>query len=168
MEAQRDGEGKQGTTAAAKALTRRVTGRISLLVGALSLVLVLGSAQAASAWHLTSVSPTSGCPGTEVAFTGTSFSGSTSKIRWTDPSSLILTWQETTAKVSHSTKATGIVPLFFQTEGSGVGTTSIDGSDTVVFTSQPTSELLQRRHRSHRPDRSHGGDRLRRCDRRHR
>src|SRR5271154_6431172 len=128
------GAGRQHTCAAKAVPRRRVTRRVGLLASMLGLLVFLGSAQAASAWHLTSVSPTSGCPGTEVAFTGTSFSGSTSRIKWTDPSSLIFTSQETTAKVTSSTKAIGIVPFFFQTEGSGVGTTAIDGSNTVVFT----------------------------------
>ena len=50
-------------TAAPKGLRKRLSGRMSLLVSALSLMVFFGSAQAASAWHLTSVSPTSGCPG---------------------------------------------------------------------------------------------------------
>jgi len=107
---------------------------MSLVASVVGLLVFLGSAQAASAWHLTSVTPTNGCPGTEVSFTGTSFSGSTSKIQWTDPSSLLFTSQETTAKVQSSTKATGIVPLFSQTEGSGIGTVAIDKSNTVPFT----------------------------------
>jgi hypothetical protein len=117
----------------AGAMSLRLGGRLRL-AGILGLLVFLGSAQAASAWHATSVSPTSGCPGTEVQLTGTSFSGSTTKILWKDPSSLILTSQETTAKVTSSTKATGIVPIFLQTEGSGVGSVSISFSKSVTFT----------------------------------
>jgi hypothetical protein len=100
----------------------------------LGMLMFFGGAQAASAWHLTSVSPTSGCPGAEVKLAGTSFSGSAAVAEWRDPSSLIFTSASTTAKVSGSTKATAIVPLFLQTEGSGAGTVAIDHSNTVAFT----------------------------------
>ena len=168
---------KEAATAAPRAFWPSLTGRIGLFVGTLSLILMFANVQAASAWHLTSVSPTSGCPGTEVAFTGTSFSGSSSKVQWRDPSSLVFSSQETIAKVTSSTKATGIVPFFLQTEGSGVGTTAIDGSNTVVFTfnqlqncfksgavvtgptgptgKQPVQPEPQRRDRSHGSYRGH-------------
>lgn len=114
--------------------SRRLAGRVSLLAGMLGLLVFFGSVQAASAWHLTSSSPSSGCPGTEVTLTGNSFSGSTTTAEWKDPSSLLFTTANTTAKVSSSTKAAAIVPLFLQTEGSGAGTVAIDHSNSVAFT----------------------------------
>jgi hypothetical protein len=95
----------------------------------------LGSAQGASGAKLTSVSPTSGCPAVEVAFTGTGFS-TTPKVVWADPSaqSNTFTSVETPAKFSSSTKATALVPLFVQITGTGVGTVSLDHSNTVAFT----------------------------------
>ncbi len=66
-------EAMQGTKAEPRA--RRFSRRMSLIASTLGLLVFLGSAQAASAWHLTSVSPTTGCPGATVTFTGTSFSG---------------------------------------------------------------------------------------------
>jgi hypothetical protein len=115
------------------AMILRTVRRPSLLAGTMGLLVFFGSAQAASAWHLTSVSPTSGCPGTEVAFTGTSFSGSSSGVQWNNPAGLLYTEVGTTAKVISSTKATATVPLFVSTE-SHAGTVSIDRSNTVPFT----------------------------------
>ena len=119
----------------ARALRLRVSARTGLLAGVVGLLVLLGSAQAASAAHLTSVSPTFGCPGTEVTFTGTAFTGA-STAQWADPavqagspSSV-----ETTATLLSATKATAVVPLFVQTTGSGVGTVSFDHSNTVPFT----------------------------------
>jgi hypothetical protein len=111
-----------------------VQGRPALFAGTLVLLVFLGNAQAASAWHLASVSPTSGCPGAGVKLTGTSFSGSSATAEWRDPSSLLFTTLNTTAKVTGSTKATAIIPLFLQTEGSGAGTIAIDHSNPVAFT----------------------------------
>ena len=48
-----------------EAMSLRLKGRLGL-VGMLGLLVFLGSAQAASAWRLTSVSPATGCPGTTV------------------------------------------------------------------------------------------------------
>ena len=115
-----------------RAMSLRAVRRLSL-VGTLGLLVFLGSAQAASAWHLTSVSPTSGCPGTEVKLTGNSFYGSTTTAEWRDPSSLIFTTVTTTATVNSSTSATAVVPVFLQTEGRGGGTVSLDHSNTVFF-----------------------------------
>jgi len=112
----------------------RVAGRLSLLAGMLGLLVFLGSAEAASAWHLTSVSPTSGCPGTEVTFTGSSFSGKTATAEWYDPSSLISTFQSSTATVSSGTRATAEVPFFLQLSGNGLGLAAIDHSNAVPFT----------------------------------
>jgi hypothetical protein len=58
--------------------------RVSL-ASIVGLVVLLGSAQAASAWHLTSVSPTTGCPNTTIKFRGTSFSGKEALAEWRDP-----------------------------------------------------------------------------------
>ncbi len=110
-----------------QATSVRAMRRLSL-VGTLGLLVFLGSAQAASAWRLTSVSPASGCPGTEVKLTGSSFYGSTTTAEWRDPSSLIFTSVTTTAKVISSTSATAVVPVFLQTEGSGAGTVSLNHS----------------------------------------
>ena len=83
------------------------TSRLRLArIGLLATLALLVSADAASAWHLTSAPPSSGCPGTEVALVGTSFSGSSTTAEWKDPSSLIFTSASTTAKVTSSTKAT--------------------------------------------------------------
>lgn len=105
----------------------------SLLASTLGLLVFFGSAQAASAWHLTSVSPNSACPGTEVTFTGTSFSGSSSSVQWHNSAGLFYTEVGTTAKVISSTKATAVVPLFVSTE-SRTGSVSIDWSNKVSFT----------------------------------
>ncbi len=115
------------------AMVLRTVRRPSLLASTLGLLVFIGSAQAASAWHLTSVSPTSGCPGTEVAFTGTSFSGTTSSVQWNNPAALFYTEVGTAAKVTSSTKATAVVPIFLSTE-SHAGTVSIARSNTVSFT----------------------------------
>ena len=115
-----------------QAMGLRAVRRLSL-VGTLGLLVFLGSAQAASAWRLTSVSPTSGCPGTEVKLTGNSFYGSTTTAEWKDPSSLIFTTVTTTAKVISSTSATAVVPVFLQTEGSGAGTVSLNHSTSSVI-----------------------------------
>jgi Collagen triple helix repeat (20 copies) len=115
------------------AMVLRTVRRPSLLAGTLGLLVFFGGAQAASAWHLTSVSPTSGCPGTEVTLTGTSFSGSSSSVQWNNPAALFYTEVGTTAKVISSTRATAVVPLFVTTE-SHTGTVSIDRSNTVAFT----------------------------------
>ena len=120
--------------AACPAMGPRTAGRASLLASMLGLLVFFGSAQAASAWHLTSVSPTSGCPGTEVQFTGTGFSGTSTTATWSDPSATLFTFQFTTAKVLSSTHATANVPFFLQLSGSGAGTVSIDGSNTLPFT----------------------------------
>jgi hypothetical protein len=115
------------------AISRRTVRRPSLLASTLGLLVFFGSAQVASAWHLTSVSPTSGCPGTEIALTGTAFSGSSSSVQWNDPAGLFYAEVGTTAKVTSSTKATAVVPIFLSTE-SHTGTLSIDRSNTVPFT----------------------------------
>ena len=123
------------------AMSLRAVRRPSLLA-MLGLLAFFGSAQAASAWHLTSVSPTSGCPGTEVAFTGTSFSGSSSTVQWSDPAGLFYTEVGTAAKVISSTKATAVVPTFLSTE-SHSGTVSIDRSNTVSFTYTALANCLK-------------------------
>ena len=115
------------------AMVLRMVRRPSLLAGTLGLLVFFGGAQVASAWHLTSVSPTSGCPGTEVTFTGTSFSGSSASVQWNNPAGMLFTEVGTTAKVISSTKATAVVPLFLSTE-SHAGTVSIDKSQTLPFT----------------------------------
>jgi hypothetical protein len=115
------------------AISRRTVRRPSLLASTLGLLVFFGSAQVASAWHLTSVSPTSGCPGTEIALTGTAFSGSSSSVQWNDPAGLFYAEVGTTAKVTSSTKATAVVPIFLSTE-SHTGTVSIDRSNTVPLT----------------------------------
>ncbi len=120
--------------AACPAMGLRTARRASLLASMLGLLVFFGSAQAASAWHLTSVSPTVGCPGTEVQFTGTGFSGTSTTATWSDPSATFFTLQFTTAKVLSSTHATANVPFFLQLSGSGAGTVSIDKSNTVSFT----------------------------------
>jgi collagen triple helix repeat protein len=120
----------------------RAVGRPSLLAGTIGLLVFLAGAQAASAWHLTSVSPNSGCPGAEVAFTGSSFSGSTSSVQWKDPVGLFYTEVGTTAKVASSTKATAVVPVFLSNE-SRSGTVSIDRSNTVSFTYTALSSCLK-------------------------
>jgi hypothetical protein len=113
---------------------RGTVGRLRLLAGVVTLLVFSGSAQAASAAHLTSVSPTSGCPGTEVTLTGTDFKGTSTNVTWSDPSATFFTSQTTNAKVSGSTKATASVPLFVQLSGSGAGSVSINGGNSAVFT----------------------------------
>jgi hypothetical protein len=115
-------------------IERGGAGPLRLLAGLVSLLVFLGSAQAASAAHLTSVSPTAGCPGAEVTFTGTALKGNSTNVAWSDPSATLFTYQGTTAKVSSSTKATATVPLFVQLSGSGVGGVSIGGSNSAAFT----------------------------------
>lgn len=112
----------------------RLAGQLRLLAGVISLVVFLGGAQAASAAHLTSVSPTSGCPGTEITFTGTSFKGTSTSVAWSDPSAALFTFQSSSAKVSSSTKATAVAPLFLQLSGTGAGSVSIGGSNPAAFT----------------------------------
>src|ERR1035438_10362118 len=89
MEAQHKGEDEHSINARPRALLRRVTGRIALLASTLGVIVLLGSAQAASAWHLTSVSPTTGCPNVTIKFTGTSFSGTSSLAEWYDPAAFL-------------------------------------------------------------------------------
>jgi Collagen triple helix repeat (20 copies)/IPT/TIG domain len=113
---------------------RGPAGRPRLLAGLVSLLVFLGSAQAASAAHLTSVSPTSGCPGTEVTFTGTNFKGSSTNVAWSDPTATLFSYQSSTAKVSGGTKATALVPFFLQLSGTGAGSVSIAGGNSVGFT----------------------------------
>jgi collagen type VII alpha len=112
----------------------RVAGRLSVFASMLGMLAFFGNAEAASAWHLTSVSPTSGCPGAEVTFTGSAFSGKTTTAEWYDPSSLISTLQSSTATVISGTKATAEVPVFLQLSGSGLGLAAIDHSNAVPFT----------------------------------
>ncbi len=119
--------------AACPAMGLRTARRASLLASMLGLLVFFGSAQAASALHLTSVSPASGCLGTRVAFTGTEFSGTSATATWSDPGATLFTTQFTTAKVTSSTHAEGNVPFFLQLSGSDVGSVSIHGSNTVSF-----------------------------------
>ena len=84
-------EAMQGAAAEPRALKRRFMGRMTLIASAVGMLVFLGSAQAASAWHLTSVSPTTGCPNTAITFTGTGFQTSGSfTAEWKDPASLLL------------------------------------------------------------------------------
>jgi hypothetical protein len=119
---------------ATQAIKRGPDGGVRLIAGLVALLVFLGAAQAASAAHLTSVSPTSGCPGTEVTFTGTGFKGTSTNVAWSDPSATLFTYQATSAKVSGGTKATAMVPLFVQLSGSGAGSVSINGSNIAAFT----------------------------------
>src|SRR5262249_38873256 len=100
---------------------RRGLGRTALLAGTAMLVL-LGSAQAASAApKLTSVSPTAGCPGTEVKLLGTGFTGSSAEVEWVDNGAQKFPTLFNEAKVTSSTTATAIVPFMLQTQASGSG-----------------------------------------------
>ena len=126
-------EAMQGTTGEPQALKRRFLGRMSLIASAVGLLVFLGSAQAASASHLTSVSPTTGCPNTTIKFTGTSFNGKETLAEWTDPEAFLFTSATTKAKVLSSTSAEALAPLFLALRP-GVGTVAIDHSNTVVFT----------------------------------
>jgi Collagen triple helix repeat (20 copies) len=118
------------------ALCRRLVTRITPLAGAISLLVFFSFAEAAAAAQLVSVSPTSGCPATEVTFTGTGFTGATTRVAWADPTaqSGSPTSVETVATVVSGTKATALVPYYVQTAGTGVGTVSIQRSNTVPFT----------------------------------
>lgn len=120
--------------AGARATRLRLSARTSVLVGVIGLLVLLLGAQAASAAHLTSVAPTSGCPGTEVTFTGTAFTGAPTA-QWADPAVQAgsPTSVEGTATLLSTTKATAVVPLFVQTVGTGVGTVQLDHSNAVPF-----------------------------------
>src|SRR5271163_4356645 len=102
-------EAMQGTHGGARALGQRLTGRVSLLASMVGLLVFFGSAQAASAWHLTSVSPTTGCPNTTVKFTGTGFATSGSfTAEWRDPEAFLYT--SATSKVVNGTSTTATAP----------------------------------------------------------
>ena len=154
-------------TAAPKGLGKRLSGRMSLLVSALSLMVFFGSAQAASAWHLTSVSPTSGCPGNRSRIHRDIVQRVIDESSVEGPDLAALHALETTAKVTSSTKATGIVPLFSQTEGSGVGTVRSTSATRVAFTYNQLQNCFKggggnrrdRRDRRDRPSRSDRSDR---------
>jgi hypothetical protein len=126
-------EGMHSTNAAPQALRRRWAGPLRLLASTLGLLVFFTSAQAASAAHLTSVSPTTGCPDATITFAGTGFSGKTATAEWHDPGAFVFTTATTPAKVTSSTTATGPAPLFLSLE-TGVGTVSIEHSNSVVFT----------------------------------
>ncbi len=126
-------EAMQGTTAEPRGLRRRLMGRLSLVASMLGVLVFFASAQAASAWHLTSVSPTTGCANTTIKFTGTSFSGTETLAEWTDPEAFLYNSATTKAKVLSSTSAEAPAPLFLSLR-SGVGTVAIDRSNTVSFT----------------------------------
>ena len=129
----------QGTlTGAWVAMSLRALRRGSLLASTLGLLLFFASAQAASAWHLTSVSPKEGCAGTVVTFTGTSFGsvGTSAQAQWTNPAGQGNNGTEISTKAKTTvakTTATAVVPIFLSTEN-GVGTVAIDRSNTVAFT----------------------------------
>ena len=132
-------EAVQGTTAEPGAL-RRLRGRMSLFAATLGLLVFLGSAQAASAWHLTSISPNKGCPGevlpaTEVVtFTGTGFGAVGTKVNaeWYDPAGLLYTTATSPATTTvANTRATAVVALFLTIE-TATGTVGIDGSSTKL------------------------------------
>ena len=84
-------------------------------------------------WHLTSVSPTTGCPGATIKFTGTNFSGTEAEVQWFNPGGLDGTEATTTAKVLSSTSAEAPAAGFLA-DNSFVGTVSINHSNTVNFT----------------------------------
>src|ERR1700731_4879063 len=76
-------EASQGTKAQ-RALGRRLARRMSLLVG-VGMMVLFGTAQAASASNVTSVTPAEACPGEVVTFNGTGFpTGSRPETRWND------------------------------------------------------------------------------------
>ncbi len=122
--------------AATQALRRALTGRSGVLASILGLLVFLGTAQAASAWHLTSVYPTTGCPGTTITFTGTNFGsvGTKTHAEWNEPAALFFTSTTTPAVTTvTNTMATAPAPLFLSL-AAGSGTVSIDHSNTVPFT----------------------------------
>jgi hypothetical protein len=121
------------STGRRRALRQRLAGRLGLLAATIGLFAFMASAQAASASHLNTATPATGCPGTTITLTGSSFSGKTASAEWKDPSSLIYTAVNTTATVVSSTDATATVPFFLQTEGNGAGTISIAHSNAVSF-----------------------------------
>jgi hypothetical protein len=128
---------------ASSTLKRRTARRLYLLAGTLGLVVFLASAQAASAFHLTSVSPASGCPGTEVTFTGSGFFGSSATARWSDPSAALFNLELTSAKIVSGTKATATVPLFLNLSDNGAGSVSIGAGNVVAFTFTSSAACLK-------------------------
>ncbi|HUI60688.1 MAG TPA: IPT/TIG domain-containing protein, partial [Steroidobacteraceae bacterium] len=93
----------------------RATARICLLVGAIGTLALLSSAQAASAAvEITSISPTSGCPGTVVTITGRHLEPygfhypGKSKLSWVDGAVGAESVEQVT--VESETKATAVVP----------------------------------------------------------
>ena len=108
-------------------------GRLGLLVSVLGVVSLSTGVQVASAAHLTSVSPTSGCPDTTITFKGTGLTGKTAAPEWKDPAGSLYTTATTTATVISSTTATAPAPLFLSLEPS-TGTVAIEESNTVIFT----------------------------------
>jgi hypothetical protein len=96
--APRRGGARTGVRVSLRPLTRAALLTSTLALAALSL-----SAQAASAWILSSVSPKEGCAGTVVTFTGTLFGpvGTPAQVLWSNPASqgqspLIITTAKTT------------------------------------------------------------------------
>ena len=125
-------EARHGTQRA-----RRRGGRIALLASSAMLVL-LGSAQAASAAKLTSASPNEGCPGAEITFTGTGFSGSSAEVEWSDGGAQKFPSLITTAKVSGNT-ATATEPFELQTQGTTSGALGAGQLGTVALIFGKTS-----------------------------
>ena len=152
-------EAMHRTTAESRTLRQRFSGRVSVLAGLLGMLVFFGSAQAASAWHLTSVNPTTGCPNTTIKFTGTSFSVGSTNAEWTDPEAFLYTSATTKATVTSPTAATAPAPLFLSLRP-GAGKVSIDRSNQVAFTVPAFTECFgpggggQRRHRPNRTDRT--------------
>ena len=110
---------------------RRRGGRIGLITSLIGLFVVLGSAQAASASTLSSVTPNRGCPGDTVLLTGSGFSGKEASVVWKDPTAEWSTSITTDATVGSSTTARATVPIFLQVQGSGVGSVSISNGRFV-------------------------------------
>ena len=134
------GRGRAGIFAA---VARRMTRRATLLAGTMGLLVFFGSAQAASAWILKTVSPEHGCPSETITFTGEHFGakGSTTTVNWIDPTAQQPSGDNLGEEVStvgtvtvENTTATAIVPVFLQVQGSGVGSVEIGGSSYKTFT----------------------------------
>jgi hypothetical protein len=147
-------EAKRRTKAAAQARKRRPTGRMSLLVSTLGLLVFFGGAQAAYArfevaeikgegvTHTTIPAtslnePAEVCPGAVVTFIGKNFVVGKAPVEWEDKSSQQFQKENGAhqspipeATVLTTTEATAIAPIFLQIQGPGTGIVALANSLT--------------------------------------
>src|ERR1700732_2648205 len=130
-------EGTHSSSAARRVAGRRFILPISLLAPCLCAIVLLASASAASAhFFVETVSPASGCPGSEITFSGTGFTAGRNNetdVTWEAGSASQFDEVQASARVSSSTKATAIVPPVVNVSDSH-GAVTLHDSQAVPFT----------------------------------